>query len=82
MPTVLRFGGLRVSIYPNDHRPPHVHVVGQGNEAVFVLNIPVGSVSLRENYGFARHELMAIARALVVNRGFLMRAWEEIHGPE
>jgi hypothetical protein len=82
MPTVLRIGALRVGIYPNDHRPPHAHVVGQGNEAVFVLNIPIGSVSLRENYGFARHELTAIARALGSNLGFLMRAWEEIHGPE
>jgi hypothetical protein len=80
MPTVLRIGALRVGIYPNDHRPPHV--VGQGNEAVFVLDIPLGSVSLRENYGFARRELTAIAQGLVANLGFLLRAWEEIHGPE
>jgi hypothetical protein len=26
MPTVHRFDGLRVVIYPNDHRPAHVHV--------------------------------------------------------
>jgi hypothetical protein len=26
MPTVMRFDGLRVLIYPNDHRPAHVHV--------------------------------------------------------
>src|SRR3546814_10225859 len=25
MPTVLRIDGLRVVIYPNDHRPAHVH---------------------------------------------------------
>ena len=36
MPTVLRIGGLRVVIYPNDHRPAHVHVIGDG-EAVFIL---------------------------------------------
>jgi hypothetical protein len=28
MPTVLRVGGLRVVIYPNDHPPAHVHVLG------------------------------------------------------
>jgi hypothetical protein len=61
MPIVLRIGAIRVGIYPNDHRPPHVHVAGHGNEAVFVLNIPLGSVSLRENYGFARRDLTAIA---------------------
>jgi hypothetical protein len=82
MPTVLRIGALRIDIYPNDHRPAHVHVIGQGHEAVFVLNIPLGSVSPRENYGFARRDLTAIARALGPNPGFLMRAWEEMHGPE
>jgi hypothetical protein len=30
MPTVLRIGGLRVLIYPNDHPPAHVHVLGAG----------------------------------------------------
>jgi hypothetical protein len=43
MPTVLRIGGLRVAIYPNDHRPAHVHVVGDG-EAVFLLNRPDGPI--------------------------------------
>jgi hypothetical protein len=28
VPTVLRFDGFRVVIYPNDHRPAHVHVIG------------------------------------------------------
>ena len=30
MPTVLRVGGLRVVIYPNDHPLAHVHVLGPG----------------------------------------------------
>jgi hypothetical protein len=30
MPTVLRSGALRVVIYPNDHSPTHVHVLGPG----------------------------------------------------
>jgi hypothetical protein len=38
VPTVLRIGGLRVVIWPNDHRPAHVHVKGAGGEAVFNLN--------------------------------------------
>ncbi|MGO9259223.1 MAG: DUF4160 domain-containing protein [Bryobacteraceae bacterium] len=44
MPTVLRFDGLRVVIYPNDHRPAHVHMIGRGHEAVFDLNCPAGPV--------------------------------------
>jgi hypothetical protein len=27
MPTVLWIGNLRVVVYPNDHRPAHVHVI-------------------------------------------------------
>jgi len=42
--------GLRVVVYPNDHRPAHVHVIGRGCEAVFNLNCPAGPVELRENY--------------------------------
>ena len=30
-------------IYPNDHRPEHVHVIGAGAEAVFELRCPGGS---------------------------------------
>ncbi len=80
MPTVLRLGALRVVIYPNDHRPAHVHVMGQSHEAVWELNIPPGSVALRENYGFARHDLNVIERSLVDSLALLVREWERIHG--
>lgn len=80
MPTVLRFSGLRVTVYPNDHRPAHVHVIGKGCEAVFNLNCPAGPVRLRENYGFSRVALTRIQKALTNYLRALCRAWEEIHG--
>ncbi|HMD84863.1 MAG TPA: DUF4160 domain-containing protein [Terriglobia bacterium] len=80
MPTALRFDGLRVVIYPNDHRPAHVHVVGGGREAVFRLNCPVGPVELRENYGFPRRETTHIQAVLMEHLDELCGAWEEIHG--
>jgi hypothetical protein len=58
VPSVLRFGGLRVVVYPNDHDPAHVHVMGGGCEAVFNLNCPAGPVEVRENYTFSRRELV------------------------
>ena len=61
MPTVLQFYGLRVVVYPNDHRPAPVHVLGNGCEAVFNLRCPGGPPELRENMGFARRELARIA---------------------
>ncbi len=80
MPTVLRLaGGFRVVIYPNDHRPAHVHVIGGGREAVFNLHCPDGPPELRESYGFAVHELNAIARALWDEITALCAAWKGIH---
>ena len=49
MPTILRVDGLRVVIYPNDHMPEHVHVIGGGGEALFNLHCPDGPPVLREN---------------------------------
>jgi uncharacterized protein DUF4160 len=80
MPTVLRSGGLRIVVYPNDHRPAHVHVIGMGNEAVFELNCLNGPVELRENYGFSRRELARIAETLDSSVAALCKAWESIHG--
>ncbi|MGA2352734.1 MAG: DUF4160 domain-containing protein [Terracidiphilus sp.] len=80
MPTVLRIGAMRVAIYPNDHRPAHVHVIGHGHEAVFILNDPVGVVVLRENYGFSSRDLVHIQGEIEENLAALSSAWEGIHG--
>jgi hypothetical protein len=80
MPTVLRIFGLRVVIYPNDHRPPHVHVMGNGHEAVFELRCFAKKVSTRENYGFPSQELVRIAVELRQHLKALCGAWEVFHG--
>jgi len=51
-------------VYPNDHRPSHVHVIGRGYEAVFDLNCLAGPLEIRENYGFSRREIGHILRGL------------------
>jgi hypothetical protein len=80
MPTVLRFDGLRVVIYPNDHRPAHVHVIGPDGEAVFVLHCPDGPPRLRENFGFSRTELNRIEDRLTGALAALCAKWRAIHG--
>ena len=80
MPTVLRFGAFRVVIYPNDHRPAHVHVLGHGHEAVFELDCPLGPVTLRENYGFAMQDVTKIEAVLNESLAPLCEAWRTIHG--
>ena len=80
MPTVLRIGALRVAVYPNDHRPAHVHVIGHDHEAVFNLNEPAGFVALRENYGYSARDLVRIRGVLEQNLAALTSAGERIHG--
>lgn len=80
MPTVLRFDGLRVVVYPNDHRPAHVHVIGAGCEAVFDLNCPDGPPDLRENLGFSRRDLTRIAARLNAALADACTRWSLIHG--
>ncbi|WP_415926930.1 DUF4160 domain-containing protein [Methylobacterium sp. 4-46] len=67
-------------IYPNDHRPAHVHVIGEDCEAVFNLNCPDGPVKIRENHGFALQRAAALARELEANLTHLCEEWRKIHG--
>jgi hypothetical protein len=80
MPTVLRIGGLRVVIWPNDHRPPHVHVMGADGEAVFNLHCPSGPPELRESYGFRLADLNRIEAVLAEAITTLCADWRMIHG--
>ena len=80
MPTVLRIGNLRVVIWPNDHRPAHVHVKGGDGEAAFNLNCPGGPPVLRESYGFGLADLNRIEDALAAAIATLCAEWRMIHG--
>jgi hypothetical protein len=80
MPIVMRLGGLRVVVYPNDHRPAHVHVIGGGAEAAFDLNCPDGPPAIRENYGFGRSEAARIEAALADALRASCKEWRRIHG--
>jgi len=79
MPTILWIGNLRVVIYPNDHVPEHVHVLGPGCEAVFELHCPAGPVTLRESYGFKTRQLRRLMDELNDRLLELCSAWERIH---
>jgi len=80
MPTVLRFDGMRVVVYPNDHPPPHVHVMSSDCEAVFDLNCLDGPPVLRGSFGCNTKELGRIATALAASLTTLCKEWDLIHG--
>jgi hypothetical protein len=69
-----------VVIYPNDHRPAHVHVMGAEGEAVFILNCPDGPPELRESFGFSRPDVGRIKDAITVELAVLCAEWRTIHG--
>lgn len=79
MPTMMRFGGVRVVIYPNDHRPAHVHLIGNGCEGGFVLEGHDGP-ELRENIGFSRTELNGLRQELARHLPKIRERWIAIHG--
>lgn len=80
MVKVHEYHGLRIVIYSNDHRPAHVHVIGNGHEATCKLNCPYGPPLLDENYGFSRKELTQVLGELAVVLTYLCTKWREIHG--
>jgi len=82
VPTIARILGFRVVIYFNDHRPAHVHVIGNGCEAVFSLHRMASAVRLSENYGFKAREVAKIKKGLIKLSPALWAAWTDIHGPE
>jgi hypothetical protein len=81
MPTILRLkDSLRVVIYPNDHDPAHVHVIGAEKEARFILNCQGGDPELMGNYKFSSSEINKIKTELSKEIYFLCKKWREIHG--
>jgi hypothetical protein len=80
LPTVLRFDGFNVVVYPADHIPAHVHVFGGGNEAIFNLNCPTGPAALRENYDFSRRVIARIRKVLDDAVPMLCHEWRRMLG--
>ena len=80
MPTVFRLDGLRVVMFPNDHQPAHVHVIGAGKEAVFTLQCPHGPPKLRASYGFGHRDVNRISEGLTQALQVLCEEWGKIHG--
>jgi Domain of unknown function (DUF4160) len=81
MPNVLpALKGWRVVIFTNDHRPPHVHVIGAEEHARFALLCDLGQVQLMSTIGFSLRQLQLIADYLQANIAHLCNEWGRIHG--
>jgi len=76
VPTVLRLDGLRVVIYPNDHPPAHVHVIGPG----WVVVVDLLGPEVREVIGCNEREARRVLRLVADRQIMLVEAWRRYHG--
>ena len=76
MPTVLRSEGWRVVVYPNDHSPAHVHVIGPG----WVVVVNLLGPEVREAIGCTEAEARRVLRLVDDHCAALMEAWRHYHG--
>jgi len=76
VPTVLRLEGLRVVIYPNDHPPAHVHVVGPG----WIVVVNLLGPEVREVIGCNEREAGRVLRLVADHQMALLEAWRRYHG--
>lgn len=74
-PTMLRTRNLRVVIYPNDHDPPHVHVIAPDAEAKFELS----DFECVFSRGFSMKALKQIRDYLLENKELLVETWCDYH---
>lgn len=87
MPTVIKQDGFLVRIYPNDHIPPHVHVIKGDGE----VRIDLGRVDLDSGEQLIPPSIMSIEggirdkevnKAMLLvekNQAELLIKWSEIH---
>lgn len=80
MVTVHRAHGFDFVIYPNDHRPAHVHVIGDG-EVIISLRGADGEPVARANYGVSRGDFRRLFAEVKARQAYLLNHWEKIHGP-
>lgn len=72
-PVVFRTENLKYVIYPQDHQPAHVHVIGPDAEAKFEIK----TLKLMTNYGFNEKTLRKITKYLKERQNSLLEAWND-----
>jgi len=74
MPTIQRFGAVKLCIYADDHRPPHFHIVGPD----FQVLVRIADLGVFE--GTARSSQIATALAWArANQSLLAQRWTELN---
>ena len=72
-PTIYKTKNLRIVIYPHDHAPAHVHLIGPDAEAKFEL----ASLECISSFGFSMKALSKIRTFLKARQHNLIETWNE-----
>lgn len=80
MPTIVKGSGLRVQIFPNDHRPPHVHVVGGGFHAVILIGDEGAAPEFFELRSGDDRLVRKALNLVAESQDLLVQKWKLIHG--
>ena len=78
MVTVHRQSGLRFAIHTDDHEPPHVHVLGDGEMKV-VISGAGGLPELIGAEGMKQGDIRRAMRIATEQQDYFMECWREIH---
>jgi len=73
MPTLVLIEGIKISMYDNDHEPPHVHALTADAAAIFEIR---ASRLIVGRGRFTRREMRIIASWIEENRDALLALWE------
>jgi len=79
MITALRAGGLRVAIFTDDHPPPHVHVLGDG-EVKIPLTGASGRPEVIQSIGMKKSDVAKALKIIEQELALLLKLWSELHG--
>lgn len=78
MPKVIDENGYRVSVWPNDHPPPHVHVYKSGRECLVELSVPgTAAAGLYENRGMTNKEWQGAVALVQKHQELALARWRE-----
>jgi hypothetical protein len=75
MPTVKDFGGFKITLYAEDHNPPHVHVIGPD----FQAKVRIADAEIFAGTIPPRHRRKALSW-IAASREKLTEKWNELNG--
>jgi Domain of unknown function (DUF4160) len=75
VPTIARFFGILIQMYPEDHNPPHFHALYSGHKAVIDIRtreLMAGSLP--------GNQLKRVIAWAELNEAMLLARWDELNG--